>query len=338
MYDFFDPESYPELETGEATTYDRPTEQAYDVYSSPKFITDGSGGYYISQRIRTIKWTSGNGDGRVVFVRASDSDVPVLVDDTVYTPDSNYGDGTEVDGWFCVYRGTASEVDVNFSLLSSFSYKVFVSEYYNYDGGDKFTLETNDTNPSSTLKSESDPIITSIHPGSPVPIVPSVTTLPDEYNINAYVFKIREKKWTKIDGILKPSNVISIISGDDGNYSAYVVDNYSDVGVFQYPSLYNIVTDSYLETKLFKIGKMVVQRIQFDYEEYSEETTNVKVYLKTYNEKFSVNPSIYEIASSDVRVWHRIPNQYGRCEAFSIIVINAYKLKEIIIDYYEIGA
>ena len=78
----------------------------------------------------TISWTNGNGDKRAVFMKETDTGTASPVDGTTYSADTGFGDGDEIGttGWYCVYNGTGSTVDVT-KLSDNTTYRVMVTEY-----------------------------------------------------------------------------------------------------------------------------------------------------------------------------------------------------------------
>ncbi len=79
----------------------------------------------------TVNWTRGNGDACAAFIRmynAGDS-VPSLDVFKDYMADPMWGAGERSNnGWYCIYNGTGSSVDVSGLPMNS-SYTVFVTEY-----------------------------------------------------------------------------------------------------------------------------------------------------------------------------------------------------------------
>ena len=96
----------------------------------------------------TINWSAGNGAQRVVFMKVVSDGKPSLSDHTSYTADSIFGAGTEVDGWYCVYNGNGTQVNVT-GLNVSTIYRVMVVEYNGDEGFEKYTLATGTNNPAN---------------------------------------------------------------------------------------------------------------------------------------------------------------------------------------------
>jgi gliding motility-associated-like protein len=80
--------------------------------------------------VSTISWTSGNGDGRAVFMYAGASGTPAPADVTAYNANAAFGSGDQIGstGWYCVYNGTGSTVNVT-GLVAGATYQTMVVEY-----------------------------------------------------------------------------------------------------------------------------------------------------------------------------------------------------------------
>ena len=99
-----------------------------------------------------ISWSSGDGYGRVIFLKeTSDSlDNPLPTDSTIYASDSTFkvGDGINDSGWYCIYN---SESSIKSSLtiygLDAAEYKVKIIEYNLTDDFPIYLLDTIATNP-----------------------------------------------------------------------------------------------------------------------------------------------------------------------------------------------
>ncbi|MBT7929424.1 hypothetical protein HN682_05880, partial [Candidatus Peregrinibacteria bacterium] len=99
----------------------------------------------------TISWSSGNGDGRVVFVKQANSGTALPVADTTYTSSTSFGSGTQIGstGWYTVYNDTGSSVTVT-GLSSSTDYIAQVFEYTSFDSNIEFNTNTGSGNPATT--------------------------------------------------------------------------------------------------------------------------------------------------------------------------------------------
>ncbi len=95
----------------------------------------------------TVSWTNGNGSKRVVFMRSLNTFAyPSPADNTSYTPDASYSQGSDVGGWYCVYNGTGSSVDVT-GLGANQTYRTMVLEYNDIPGQEKYFLNSSTDNP-----------------------------------------------------------------------------------------------------------------------------------------------------------------------------------------------
>lgn len=100
----------------------------------------------------TISWTNGNGAGRVVYMKQTDTGTAEPVDNEVYTANSVFGSGTQIgtSGWYSVYRGTGTSVSVT-GLIGNKNYQVQVFEYNTVSTSYNYLLNTGSNNPSNQL-------------------------------------------------------------------------------------------------------------------------------------------------------------------------------------------
>jgi hypothetical protein len=128
------------LPTGSVFTFQTlatPTVQATDV------VFNGTTG-----TTTTTSWTNGNGASRAVFMFAGASGSSVPVDATTYTGNTTFGTGTQIrtTGWFCVYNGTGTTVDVT-GLIPATTYQVMTVEYNGPSGNELYLSTTSTGNP-----------------------------------------------------------------------------------------------------------------------------------------------------------------------------------------------
>lgn len=78
----------------------------------------------------TVSWSNGNGSRRAVFLKNTSSGIASPVDGSNYSADTVFGSGSQISssGWYCVYNGTGTSVDVT-GLLSEHNYLAQVFEY-----------------------------------------------------------------------------------------------------------------------------------------------------------------------------------------------------------------
>jgi len=101
----------------------------------------------------TVSWTNGNGSKRVVFMRSLNAFAyPSPADNTSYTADASYSRGSDVGGWYCVYNGTGSSVDVT-GLGANQTYRTMVLEYNDIPGQEKYSTNTATGNPVAVTSS-----------------------------------------------------------------------------------------------------------------------------------------------------------------------------------------
>ncbi len=77
----------------------------------------------------SVTWVNGNGANRAVFIAAADGS-PLPVDGITYTANTAFGLGTQIgtSGWYCVYNGTGTTVDITGLTLGT-TYRVMAVEY-----------------------------------------------------------------------------------------------------------------------------------------------------------------------------------------------------------------
>ncbi|MEI6576037.1 MAG: Ig-like domain-containing protein [Bacteroidota bacterium] len=127
------------------TVYVAPTSQATNLSFS---------GTTISQT--TASWTNGNGSSRVVFVKAANTGTASPVNNTIYTPNTVFGSGTQIasSGWFCIYNGTGTSVTVT-NLLPVTNYIVMAIECNGVAGSMAYFTSSATNNPKSFVTASS---------------------------------------------------------------------------------------------------------------------------------------------------------------------------------------
>jgi len=121
------------------TVYSAPTTQATNLTFST--TADAS---------TNIAWTNGNGSGRAVFIKETNTGSSLPVNGTAYTANTSFGSGTQIGstGWYCVYNGTGSSVAV-YNLAPSSLYMIMVVEYNGITGAQAYFTSTATHNPNS---------------------------------------------------------------------------------------------------------------------------------------------------------------------------------------------
>lgn len=127
--------------TGNPAVLSTPVTLAPTVQASNISATAG----YLSS---TLNWTNGNGDGRAVFMFKGVSGSPVPVNTSTYTANPAFGSGTQIgsSGWYCVYNGTGSTVNVTGLTIAS-AYQIMVVEYNGIASQEQYLLSTASANP-----------------------------------------------------------------------------------------------------------------------------------------------------------------------------------------------
>ncbi|KQO20569.1 hypothetical protein ASF10_15950 [Flavobacterium sp. Leaf82] len=127
----------------------------------------------------TVSWTNGNGASRAVFMYAGASGNPVPLDDTSYTPNTVFGTGTQIGstGWYCVYNGTGTTVNVT-GLLPATTYQIMVVEYNGSAVKELYQTAVSTANPAgvTTLNNVATLSNLTINEGSLIPVFASGTT------------------------------------------------------------------------------------------------------------------------------------------------------------------
>lgn len=100
----------------------------------------------------TVSWTIGDGASRAVFMAPLTTGNPLPVDKTSYTADPAFKSGTEIGntGWYCVYNGTGSSVNIT-GLSPRTSYRIMVIEYNGTAGSEKYFTTPGDNNPANVV-------------------------------------------------------------------------------------------------------------------------------------------------------------------------------------------
>ena len=94
-----------------------------------------------------ISWTNGNGAGRVVFVKAANSGTTTPTNNTFYTANTVFSNGSQLGtGWYCAYNGTGTGVTVT-GLSIGTDYVIEVFEYNGSQGYEKYNTSAATNNP-----------------------------------------------------------------------------------------------------------------------------------------------------------------------------------------------
>lgn len=96
----------------------------------------------------TLSWTRGNGTNCAVFLREANSGNALPVNGTGYSSNSIFKSGTQIStsGWYCVYNGTATTVNVT-NLKAATDYIFQVVEYTGSGATSSYDISTSLENP-----------------------------------------------------------------------------------------------------------------------------------------------------------------------------------------------
>ena len=96
----------------------------------------------------TLGWTRGNGNNCAVFMAAASSGTASPGDATTYSASTTFSSGDQIDatGWYCVYNGTGTSVDLS-GLSAGTTYRVHVCEYNGSSGSEFYLTNAGTDNP-----------------------------------------------------------------------------------------------------------------------------------------------------------------------------------------------
>ncbi len=111
----------------------------------------------------TASWTNGNGMARAVFMAAASSGSPAPVDLTAYNANAAFGSGDQIgaSGWYCVYNGTGSTVNIT-GLTALTTYQLMVVEYNGAVGNVAYQTNTGAGNPAGVTTLSSDALLANL--------------------------------------------------------------------------------------------------------------------------------------------------------------------------------
>jgi gliding motility-associated-like protein len=129
----------------------------------------------------TASWTNGNGSSRAVFLYTGTSGSPLPVNFSTYIANPAFGTGTQIgsSGWYSIYNGTASTVDIT-GLNPATQYQLMVVEYNgSIPGNEMYQTAISTGNPASitTLNNIATLNNLSISSGTLDPVFASATTI-----------------------------------------------------------------------------------------------------------------------------------------------------------------
>ena len=104
-------------------------------------------------------WTRGSGDSVSVFVKlTSSAETPAPVNGTNYTANATFGNGSQIgsSGWYCVYNGTGTSVNLNgFSYGGNSAYRFMAVERNSTGSHATYLTSTVGTNPKNQTMASS---------------------------------------------------------------------------------------------------------------------------------------------------------------------------------------
>ena len=136
--------NYPSIRTG---SLEPPTIQASNIVFSDVY----------SLQI-TLSWLSGDGGSSVVFAKQSATGTTLPVDNTTYTANTTFGNGTQIGAttWYCVYNGGGSTVTVS-GLFDNKDYIFQVFDYNSGPGNELYLTSTASNNPKTQATNNTNP-------------------------------------------------------------------------------------------------------------------------------------------------------------------------------------
>ncbi|HEX7755121.1 MAG TPA: hypothetical protein VF421_07260 [Niabella sp.] len=113
------------------------------LLDTPATPATGVGFTNITDNSTTITWTNGSGSHRTVFMMEGNSGTAVPANGTDYTADPVFGSGSQIgtSGWYAIYSGTGTTVDVT-GLTATTAYRIMVVE----DNGNNYYQSASGTN------------------------------------------------------------------------------------------------------------------------------------------------------------------------------------------------
>ncbi len=192
-------EHYFVINSGSGDT--APINQAYEIVFTN-----------VQQNTADMSWTNGDGSARVVLMTQGTAVRPALANDFTYTPNSQFGFGDNVDGWFVIYNGTDNLTGV-VGLADNTEYTAAVYEYNGASGQEKYLNVDASNNPNSFITTTS---------GFTNPAL-SFTAGGQSGIING-VGNLFENQTLTVEAWVRPANTESLIlsSESNGGWGFYV--------------------------------------------------------------------------------------------------------------------
>jgi len=111
----------------------------------------------------TASWTNGDGASRAVFMFAGASGSPAPVDFTAYNANAAFGSGDQIGstGWYCVYNGMGSTVNIT-GLTQGTTYQVMAVEYNGTGSNTAYLTTAGAGNPAGVTTVSTDAILANL--------------------------------------------------------------------------------------------------------------------------------------------------------------------------------
>jgi hypothetical protein len=134
-----------------ATSTGNPNTQVTPTVAEPTTQASSVAFSSVDMSRATVSWTAGDGAQRAVFIKETSSDTASPVDGTTYSASTAYGSGTQIgtSGWYCIYNGTGSSVNVT-GLTPSANYVAQVFEYNGPNGYQDYLSSTTGNSATTT--------------------------------------------------------------------------------------------------------------------------------------------------------------------------------------------
>jgi len=193
--------------------------------------------------ITTASWTNGNGTSRAVFMYAGSSGSPAPVNNNAYNANAAFGLGDQIgsSGWYCVYNGTGSTVNIT-GLTAGATYQLMVVEYNGTASKVAYLSAAGTGNPAAvTTLPPPPPTITAFSPATgPVGTLVTVSgtnlAAPTAFTVGGVPAVVVSNNGSTLVGMVMPGAVTGSLSFTTLGGSAAGSGNFT-VTATLYPSL-----------------------------------------------------------------------------------------------------
>lgn len=104
--------------------------------------------FNVTSNSTDLEWTIGDVGNRIVFAKTGNDGTTPLINNTTYTPNPVFGTGTEVNGWYCIYKGIGNSMTLS-GLAPNTMYRVMVCEYSGTPGAEEYVTAEAVGNPAN---------------------------------------------------------------------------------------------------------------------------------------------------------------------------------------------